>query len=69
MWTGHQGLVGSALVRQLRATRRVNLLLRTHGELDLPIRTRYKILFRERPEYVFLAAAKVGGILRIPLPG
>src|SRR5882762_2943810 len=61
---GHQGLVGSALVRQLRATRRVNLLLRTHGELDLTNQNEVQEFFsRERPEYVFLAAAKVGGIL------
>src|SRR6266550_7991685 len=61
---GHQGLVGSALVRQLRAAGRVNLLLRTHGELDLTNQREVKEFFsRERPEYVFLAAAKVGGIL------
>jgi len=61
---GHQGLVGSALVRQLRAGGHVHLLLRTHGELDLTIQKDVKEFFaRERPEYVFLAAAKVGGIL------
>src|SRR6266480_2624320 len=61
---GHQGLVGSALVRQLRATHRGNLLLRTHRELDLTNQNEVQEFFsRERPEYVFLAAAKVGGIL------
>jgi GDP-L-fucose synthase len=61
---GHQGLVGSALVRQLRAAGHVNLLLRTHGELDLTNQNEVKeFLSQERPEYVFLAAAKVGGIL------
>jgi GDP-L-fucose synthase len=61
---GHQGLVGSALVRQLRAAGQVNLLLRTHGELDLTNRSEIKEFFsRECPEYVFLAAARVGGIL------
>ncbi len=61
---GHQGLVGSALVRQLRAVGHVNLLLRTHGELDLTNQSAVKEFFsRECPEYVFLAAAKVGGIL------
>ncbi len=61
---GHQGLVGSALVRQLKAAGHGNLLLRTHGELDLTNQSDVKEFFsRERPEYVFLAAAKVGGIL------
>src|SRR6267154_1504497 len=61
---GHQGLVGSALVRQLTALGHVNLLLRTRGELDLTEPTKVRQFFaKERPEYVFLAAAKVGGIL------
>jgi GDP-L-fucose synthase len=61
---GHQGLVGSALVRQLRAAGHVNLILGTHRELDLTNQREVKEFFsRERPEYVFLAAAKVGGIL------
>jgi len=61
---GHQGLVGSAIVRQLRAVGHISLLLRTHGELDLTNQREVKEFFsRERPEYVFLAAARVGGIL------
>jgi len=61
---GHQGLVGSALVRQLRAQGYANLLLLTHHELDLTKQNEVEKFFaRERPEYVFLAAAKVGGIL------
>jgi GDP-L-fucose synthase len=61
---GHQGLVGTALVRQLTARGHVNLLLRTRGELDLTEPTKVRQFFaKERPEYVFLAAAKVGGIL------
>lgn len=61
---GHHGLVGSALVRQLRTLGYSNLLLRTHQELDLTRQSEVEDFFaRERPEYVFLAAAKVGGIL------
>jgi GDP-L-fucose synthase len=61
---GHHGLVGSALVRQLRALDACNLLLRGHQELDLTDQSQVREFFtQERPEYVFLAAAKVGGIL------
>ncbi|SRR6266699_2427776 len=61
---GHQGLVGSALVSRLGAVGYGNLLVRTHEELDLTNQREVKEFFsRERPEYVFLAAAKVGGIL------
>jgi len=61
---GHTGLVGSALVRRLKALGYANILLRTHEELDLTRQRRVEEFFtRERPEYVFLAAAKVGGIL------
>jgi GDP-L-fucose synthase len=61
---GHQGLVGSALMRQLRALDHGNFLLRTHQELDLTDQGLVRGFFaQERPEYVFLAAAKVGGIL------
>ena len=61
---GHRGLVGSALVRRLRANGFHNLILRTHHELDLTDGNAVKEFFsRGRPEYVFLAAAKVGGIL------
>jgi GDP-L-fucose synthase len=60
---GHRGLVGSALVRRLRAQGYENLLLRTRSELDLTRQEATENFFsEERPEYVFLAAAKVGGI-------
>lgn len=59
---GHRGLVGSALVRRLTAGHN-NLLLRTHAELDLTEQAAVLQFFQqEKPEYVFLAAAKVGGI-------
>lgn len=61
---GHRGLVGSALVRRLRADGADNLILRTHADLDLTDQAAVDAFFRaERPEYVFLAAAKVGGIV------
>jgi len=61
---GHRGLVGSALVRRLRARGFENLILRTHEELDLANHGAVKQFFaQERPQYVFAAAAKVGGIL------
>jgi GDP-L-fucose synthase len=60
---GHRGLVGSALVRQLQAQGYRNLLTRTHAELDLTNQTAVAEFFAaEKPDYVFLAAAKVGGI-------
>lgn len=60
---GHRGLVGSALVRALRNAGYDNLLLRTHAELDLTNQAAVERFFvRERPHYVFMAAAKVGGI-------
>ena len=60
---GHFGLVGSAIVRRLRAAKFDNLLLRTRHELELRDQAAVRAFFeRERPEYVFLAAAKVGGI-------
>ena len=60
---GHRGLVGSAICRQLTAAGYKNLLLRTHAELDLTHRESvWKFFAQERPEYVILAAAKVGGI-------
>jgi GDP-L-fucose synthase len=60
---GHSGLVGSAIVRRLRALKFDNLLLRTRHELELRDQAAVRAFFeRERPEYVFLAAAKVGGI-------
>jgi len=61
---GRRGLVGPALVRNLRAKGYENLLTRTHAELDLTDQAAVRAFFeQERPEYVFLAAAKVGGIL------
>src|SRR5216683_4212134 len=61
---GHRGLVGSALVRALERAGYQNLLLRTRAELDLTDAGAVRQFFAdERPEYVFLAAAKVGGIL------
>jgi GDP-L-fucose synthase len=61
---GHRGLVGSAIVRRLQAAGHANLLLRTHAELDLTDTRATETFFEvERPEYVFLAAAKVGGIV------
>ncbi|WP_332740960.1 GDP-L-fucose synthase family protein [Hydrogenophaga sp.] len=60
---GHRGLVGSAIVRQLRAAGHHNLLLRTHAELDLTDAATTREFFAlEKPEHVFLAAARVGGI-------
>ncbi len=60
---GHRGLVGSAIVRRLEAGGYSNLLLRTHAELDLANQAAVEEFFgAQRPEYVFLAAAKVGGI-------
>lgn len=60
---GHRGLVGSALVRALQNRGYHNLVLRTHTELDLTDQAAVEIFFaREKPEYVLLAAAKVGGI-------
>ncbi len=61
---GHRGLVGSALVRQLQTQGFHNLLLRTRDELDLTDQAATSAFFLEnRPDYVLLAAAKVGGIL------
>jgi len=61
---GHRGLVGSALVRALQSSGRRNLVTRTRCELDLRNEAAVRAFFQqERPEYVFLAAARVGGIL------
>ncbi len=60
---GHTGLVGSAILRQLKTRGFKNLLLKTHKELDLTIQSKVEKFFnQEKPDYVFLAAAKVGGI-------
>lgn len=61
---GHRGLVGSAICRELEARRYTNILRQTHAELDLQDTAAVERFFaREKPEYVVLAAAKVGGIL------
>src|ERR1700688_4749583 len=61
---GHRGLAGSAIVRRLEETGCRNLLLRTRAELDLRDQAAVSRFFAEhRPEFVFLAAAKVGGIM------
>lgn len=61
---GHRGMVGSALVRRLGQAGYANLLCRTSAELDLRDQAATAAFFeRERPEYVFLAAARVGGII------
>ncbi|HEY4495605.1 MAG TPA: GDP-L-fucose synthase [Candidatus Paceibacterota bacterium] len=61
---GHKGLVGSAIVRALEKQGYDNLILRTHSELDLLDQKSATDFFKkEKPEYVFLAAAKVGGIM------
>ena len=61
---GHTGLVGSAITRSLKKESFTNLLLKTHNELELTDQKGVENFFKkERPEYVFLAAAKVGGIL------
>lgn len=60
---GHRGLVGSAIHRRLRAAGYENIIVRTHDELDLIDQAATDAFFaEERPEYVFLAASKVGGI-------
>ena len=61
---GHRGLVGSAIVRQLQAAGHHPLLLRTHAELDLTDERATRTFFEaERPDHVYLAAARVGGIV------
>ncbi len=61
---GHRGLVGSAIVRALQKEGFTNLILRTHKELDLTNQHAVSEFFaKEKPEYVFLSAAKVGGIM------
>ena len=61
---GHNGLVGSAIVRNLQEHGYNNLILKTHDELDLRDQSAVQAFFaNEKPEYVFVAAAQVGGIL------
>ena len=60
---GHNGMVGSAIVRELKRRSYTNLITRSHSELDLCRQNDVEAFFeQEKPEYVFLAAAKVGGI-------
>lgn len=60
---GHRGMVGSAIVRELERQGYCNIITRTHSELDLRRQDAVESFFtEEKPEYVFLAAAKVGGI-------
>lgn len=60
---GHHGMVGSAIVRELTRQGYTNIITRTHAELDLTDQVAVNRFFaEEKPEYVFLAAAKVGGI-------
>jgi len=60
---GHRGMVGSAIVRRLTASGYTNLVVRSHVELDLTNQAAVERFFQtEKPDYVFLAAAKVGGI-------
>src|SRR3954471_21272445 len=61
---GHRGLVGSAIMRCLQKAGYQNVITRTHAELDLIDQAAVRTFFeQEKPEYVFLAAATVGGIL------
>ena len=61
---GHRGMVGSAIVRELNRQGYYNIITRTHSELDLCRQADVESFFeKEKPEYVFLAAAKVGGII------
>jgi len=61
--SGHRGLVGSAIMRRLKADGYNNIVVRTHQELDLTRQSNVEAFFdAEKPEYVFLIAAKVGGI-------
>ena len=61
---GHRGMVGSAIVRQLEKEGYTNIITRTHKELDLCRQDAVEEFFaKEKPDYVFLAAAKVGGIM------
>ncbi len=61
---GHNGMVGSAIVRELKKQGYINLILKSHNELDLTNQADVEKFFvSEKPEYVFLAAAKVGGIV------
>ena len=61
---GHRGMVGSAICRALESKGYTNIVTRPHSKLDLTRQSQVEAFFRdEKPEYVILAAAKVGGIL------
>ena len=61
---GHKGMVGSAIVRALKKNGYTNIVTRSHRELDLTRQDQVERFFdEEAPDYVFLAAAKVGGII------
>ena len=61
---GHKGMVGSAIMRELKRQGYTNLITKSHKELDLCRQNEVEKFFaEEKPEYVFLAAAKVGGIV------
>ena len=60
---GHKGLVGSAIIRELKKLGYSNILVRSHAELDLTNQSEVKLFFeKEKPNEIYLAAAKVGGI-------
>ena len=60
---GHRGMVGSAIMRVLKAQGHTNFLVKTHAELDLTNQSAVNNFFQqEKPDQVYLAAAKVGGI-------
>ena len=60
---GHRGLVGSAIVKNLESKGYINIITKAHAELDLINQLEVEAFFKkEQPEYVILAAAKVGGI-------
>lgn len=60
---GHRGMVGSAIVRRLQASNYANILTKTHADLDLTNQSAVAEFFlKQKPDYVFMAAAKVGGI-------
>ena len=60
---GNNGMVGSAIVRELKKQGYTNIITRSHSELDLTRQAEVEEFFaQEKPEYVFVAAAKVGGI-------
>ena len=61
---GHRGMVGSAIVRELQRQGYTNIITHTHKKLDLTRQKEVEEFFEhEKPEYVFLAAAKIGGIV------